>query len=141
MGKGRNSHRRILNVLEQICLDRERTFFANVAAAIVYRRNIISIGVNTKKTDPLQKRFTHHHEAVFLHAELAAIKRAMAILRSDQLQNATLYVCRLKASGPQDHTATWGLAKPCRSCEAGIRKFGIKRVIYTTDMVGTYAEL
>ena len=98
------------------------------------------MGINTKKTDPLQKRYTHHHEAVYLHAELAAIKRAKGLLDEDQLKSCVLYVCRLKATGPQNHTATWGLAKPCRACAAGIREFGIKKVVYTTDTLGEYDE-
>jgi tRNA(Arg) A34 adenosine deaminase TadA len=129
-------------VLEHVCLGNERTFMANVAAAIVYRRNIIAIGINTAKSDPFQKRFAHHEEAIYLHAELQAIKRALAIVdTADQLADCSLYVCRLKASGPRNHVATWGLAKPCRACEAGIRAYGIKRVYYTTDTEGEYAEL
>jgi len=106
---------------------------ARLAAAIVRGNKIVSIGRNRKKSDPLQAKFSKNDEAIFLHAEIHAIKNALREIKVDELQDTTLYVCRVKQ--PLTHTDpfVWALAKPCEGCERAILEFGIKEVIYTTS--------
>ncbi|NDB61641.1 hypothetical protein EB001_24855, partial [bacterium] len=46
------------------------------AAAVVYRNKIVSVGYNRRKSHPFQAKFAKNPEAIFLHAEVHAIKNA-----------------------------------------------------------------
>lgn len=105
---------------------------ARLAAAIVRGNRIVSIGKNRRKSDPLQAKFSKNNEAIFLHAEIHAIKNALRELSVDELQDTTLYICRVKQPLTYTDPFEWALAKPCEGCERAIEEFGIKRVIYTT---------
>ena len=50
---------------------------ARLAAALVKNNKIISFGINRKKTDPLQAKFGKNKDAIYLHAEIHAIKNAL----------------------------------------------------------------
>lgn len=123
----------ILNTLSKVAEANEEYPRARLAAAIVKGNRIISIGINRKKTHPLQKKFSKHPEAVFLHAEIHAIKNSLRELSVDELKNTTMYIVRVKQ--PRTHTDpyVWALAKPCPGCERAILEFGIKNVVYTED--------
>src|ERR1035437_431907 len=82
-------------------------------------------GMNSRKSHPLQKRFSKHSEALCLHAEIAAIHMARKLLRSDDLSSFVLSVARVKKDG------TSGLAQPCSGCMRAIKHFKIKRVEWT----------
>ena len=47
------------------------------AAAVVYRNRIISVGMNSMKSHPLAAKYRKNPHAIFLHAEVAAIKNAL----------------------------------------------------------------
>jgi tRNA(Arg) A34 adenosine deaminase TadA len=102
---------------------------ARIAAAIVYRGEIISIGVNSLKSDPLQARFSKNEHAIFLHAEIAAIKKALKRLSSVEMKKAELYIVRRKKLNGE---ACNGLAKPCQGCQRAIETYEIGKVIYTS---------
>lgn len=107
---------------------------AKLAAAVVYKNKIVSIGINRNKTDPLQAKFGKNDEAIYLHAEIHAIKNALRELSVDDLAKCDLYVCRVKR--PSEKTKkkfVWGMSKPCSGCARAIAEFGIRNVIYTTD--------
>lgn len=85
-------------------------------------RTIARRSNNYEKTHPLQAFFarqTDKPEAVFLHAEIAAI------LASGDRQIHSIHVERYKRDG------TEGLAKPCAACQAAIKAFGIRHITYT----------
>ncbi len=105
---------------------------SRVAACIVYRGRIVSVGVNSKRTDPFQKRFAKNEHAIYLHAEIAAIKVALRHLSLDELKKSTLYVCRVRFEN-EDPTPEWALSKPCEGCRRAIMEFQIERVVYTLD--------
>ena len=99
---------------------------------------MISLGFNQKKTDPFQKEFSHHPEAINMHAEVHAIKQAKKKLSPAMLAKCTIYVARSminqtqkKGGKPVQHFS-FGLAKPCEGCTRCIKKHGIKKVVYTT---------
>jgi len=103
------------------------------AAAIVSRNRIVSIGMNSMKSHPLQAKYGKNPHAIFLHAEIAAIKNALREVEVDDLSKCDIYITRVKKEKPFTNKFVWGLAKPCIGCERAIAEFGLKRVIYTCD--------
>lgn len=94
------------------------------AAAIYISNRLIAVGVNQLKTHPLQKKFGMNDEAIYLHAEVDAIRNALKRVRPLDLQRATLYVARSK-DGKQK------MSKPCSGCQKAIIHFGISHVYWS----------
>ena len=101
---------------------------ARIAAAIVIKNDIVSFGINQMKTHPFQAKYARNDQAVYIHAENAAIMRALKKVDKEELRNATLYVARVKKPNNM-----WGMACPCEGCQKAIDKFGIKKVVYTEN--------
>ena len=118
--------KKIISDLTKAAKDAPKVANYKLAAAIVYKNRIISIGSSSYKTSPFQKRYAADEYKIFLHAEISAIKRALRYLAVDDLKNTSLYVCRVKKAG-------WGNSKPCIGCQRAIAEFGIKKVFYTTE--------
>lgn len=104
-----------------------------IAACIVYKNDIISIGVNQLKSHPFQAKFSRNSDSIFLHAETDAIKNALRHITVDELAKSKLYVCRLKVDHPQKRQYVRGLSLPCEGCKKAIATFNIKKVVYTCD--------
>lgn len=104
-----------------------------MASAIVYRNRIISVGMNSMKSHPLQAKYAKNEHAIFLHSEIAAIKNALREVDVDDLSKCEIYVARVKKEKPFTKKYVLGLAKPCPGCERAIAEFGLKRVVYTCD--------
>ena len=100
------------------------------------------VGLNRLKSHPLQKKFAKHPSGIYIHAEIAAIVKALrwhgiAACRwranseevdyPSRFENYTLYVARARNSGQA------GLAKPCEGCLSAIAAFGIRDVQWTHD--------
>ena len=104
-----------------------------LAAGIVYRNHLIATGINSYKTHPLMLQFGKNADALFIHAEIDAIKNALRLITQDQLARCDMYVVRVKR--PDTSTKKWvhGLAKPCEGCQRAIVSFGLKNIYYTTD--------
>lgn len=123
---------KMIQTLSKIAEDVPIAGRARIAAAIVYKNEIISIGTNQRKSHPLQAKFSRHYQAIHIHAEIDAIARAVKRIDSKRLAQSTLYVARVKL----DSTAgnwMWGLAKPCTGCARAIASFDIKNVVWTMD--------
>lgn len=137
MARVKRRDHKYIDLLMKMLEDREeRVAGQKIAACIVVGNKIISFGENRRKTDPMQKRFGKNTKSIYLHAEIEAIKNAVRRTDPDKLQNATLYVARLK-----EHNHRFfgqGLSKPCSGCKRAINSFGIDRVVYTTDVQGQY---
>lgn len=103
---------------------------SRIAAAIVLDKNIVSFGVNSRKTDTWAFYYSKHPEAICVHAEVAAIKNAVKRVGISVLENSTLYIARRKKSND-----IWvdGNCCPCAGCQKAIKHFKIKKVIYTND--------
>lgn len=101
------------------------------AAAIIYRNRIVALGTNHFKTHPFQIKYRRTPDAIYLHAEVAAIKRAIRQLSEKELKRAVLVSVRVK----YDHglQPRFGMSKPCEGCQRAIVEFGIRRVYYTTE--------
>jgi len=96
---------------------------AKMAAVIKDKREIISFGFNQKKSHPLQKRYSSNPEAICLHSEIDAIRKAPY---RTNLRGKTLFVARVLKGGQR------ALAKPCIGCQRAIKDFGFKEVVYST---------
>lgn len=101
-----------------------------IGAVAVYRHKIISTGFNTKRTEPIQKKYnicrfvedTPHR----CHAEIACLKPLIG--RKDlNWKEVKLYVYREFRNGEI------GMCRPCPSCEKFMRNLGIQRVFYTVN--------
>lgn len=123
--------RNIINTLAKVAEANDEYPKARLAAAIVKNNKIISIGINRMKSDPLQARFGKNKEAIYLHAEIHAIKNSLREIDVEDLKNCILYICRVRQ--PKSKTPyEWALAKPCEGCSRAIVEFGLRKVIYTS---------
>lgn len=104
-----------------------------LAACLVIRNEIISIGVNSDKSHPMQKKFAKNNDAIFKHAEVDCIINALRHVDQEELKNATLYVHRVKRQYKGDKEWSDGMAEPCIGCQKAIEHFNIKNVVYSTD--------
>lgn len=109
-----------------------------LAACLVIRNEVISVGFNSEKSHPMQKRFSKNSESIFKHAEVDAIVGALRHIDSDLLKRSTLYVFRVKKKNKGDMTWVDGMAEPCSGCKKAIEHFGIRKVVYSTDSPGLY---
>jgi tRNA(Arg) A34 adenosine deaminase TadA len=112
-------------------------------ASLYQRNNPIAFGACSLKSHPLQKRFAKNAHAIFLHAEIDAIRQALKKSSVESLQDMTLYVARAKYNKARNvgGKIVWGLAKPCSGCMRAIETFNIQRVVYTTDSDNEYEVL
>lgn len=111
-----------------------------LAACLVLRNEVISIGFNSDKSHPIQARFGRNSESIFKHAEIDCIINALKHIEKEDLQRATLYVYRVKKKSKEDPVLVDGLSKPCKGCCKAIEHFGIKKVVYSTGENGIYCE-
>jgi|TARA_R110000851_G_scaffold141324_2_gene279164 deoxycytidylate deaminase len=129
----KSRHSKYINLLSQIAINVEPVAQARIAACIVYRKNIISVGFNQKKTHPFQQKYCKNNKSIFLHAETDAIKNAINKIELDKLAKSILYICRVKII---NNKFTFGIAKPCDGCMRAISNFDIEKVYYTLDNGG-----
>lgn len=86
------------------------------------------------KSHPFQKMYSKHPAAIYIHAEVSAIKNAVnQRIDSDIIARSTLYIARQKII---DNKWTSGLARPCSGCQRCIAAFDIKQVVYSLDNHG-----
>lgn len=119
----------MLNLLEKVVEASDHPKH-QLAAAMVYKNRILSIGYNRMKSDPFQARFGENDEKIYLHAEISAIKSALRHVRVSELKKCTLYIYRRRKINGQYQQA---LARPCPGCVRAILEFGIEKVIYTNN--------
>ena len=114
---------------------------ARLAAAIVYKNRIISIGINQKRSHPFHAKYSVNEDAIYLPAETDTIRGALRYLSEKQLSKSTLYVCRIKHKNGPGSPIIWGLSKPCIGCQRAIATFDIKNVVYSEEGKGAYSFL
>lgn len=95
-----------------------------LGAVIAQKNNIVSLGVNAKKTHPLQEKFKRYeHLDAWLHAEIHAISLA----RTEDLIDADIYVARVLQNGNP------AASRPCFGCMRALEHYGIRRAFYYQD--------
>jgi tRNA(Arg) A34 adenosine deaminase TadA len=119
-------HKKFVDIALQIARSNDN-FRTKIAAIVIYQNRIVGVGVNDKKTDPLQARFGKNIHSIWIHAEIAAIKNSLRTINLEQLKKSTIIVTRMRRDG------FVGLAKPCSGCMRAIISFGFQRLIYTKD--------
>lgn len=128
-------HNRVIHTLRQAAIDNDISMRHKLAAAVVYKRSVVALGLNSYKTHPLMSRYGKNDQSVFLHAEVDAIKNALRVISPDDLSRCDLYVYRVKK--PAQYRTNWitGLARPCQGCMRAIESFNLRGVYYSLDQV------
>lgn len=101
------------------------------SAVIVYKNDVISLACNKSKSHPFQKRYSKANEAIFLHAEVAAIHNALKRVSLKELSKSTMYVCRVRINN--DNKPFFSYSRPCDGCMRAIAAFNMQKVFYTED--------
>ena len=103
----------------------------HIGCVAVYKGKVLSVGFNTNKTCPLQKRFNKYrndYEGFIFHKTHAEISCLSSIWNLDiDWGKVKLYIYRIR------HDIPFGISRPCSACLAAIREKGIKNIYYTTD--------
>lgn len=133
---------KFIDILCKMAVDVQPVANARIASAIVLKNNIISFGINQRKTHPFQARFGRNSESIYMHAEISAIHNALKRIDVSEISKSTLYIARMKKRKFSEKTFNWvtGNVCPCEGCMRAIVEFGIKRVVYTGED-GTIEEL
>lgn len=105
-----------------------------VGCVIVYRNRIIGSGINSNKTNPMQRKYNRlrgfdpdsTNTKNTIHAECDAILH-LCDYNNINWNKVHIFIYRIK------NKTGFGLARPCKSCEAMIRDLGIKNIYYTTE--------
>ena len=124
--------RKRLDHLLELAHDSPKHFRSKIVAMVVKRNNNISYGFNQRKTHTFQVQYNKNYHAVFVHAEIDAIKNALRKISVNDLSKCDLYVARSKYEEGKKEVLLPGLAKPCVGCQKAIVAFGFKNVFYTS---------
>lgn len=131
--RGITRHDKYMNMLSRIAIAVQPVARARIAACVIYKNEVISFGINQKKSHPFQAIYGTNKESIFLHAETDAIKNALKVISVNELTKSSLYICRVKYEACNKNKFIFGLAKPCPGCSRAIANFGIKNVFYSLD--------
>lgn len=101
-----------------------------LVAAVVDRSTIMSLGSNSWKSSPFQKKWGRNDQSIYFHAETAALKDFLRRYSVDELRGLDMYVARVKLINGAYVPA---LAKPCSGCQRAIEAFGLNNFHYTVD--------
>lgn len=110
-------------------------FYCKVGCVVVQNNSIISSGVSSSKTHPLQLkynvyRFGYSYNSKCIpsvHAEISALSKLVNHETNNDFSNLKVYVYRIRNKTDK------GMARPCAACMALIKKLGIKTVVYSTN--------
>lgn len=95
------------------------------------RGKVVSVGMNRRKSHPMQKQYGITSHSIWLHAEIDCLKRVIRTHSPEEIADMTMYIARVSKRGfPM-------LAKPCSGCQRALEDFGIKQVNWTEDQVET----
>ena len=100
---------------------------AKHSAGLVLKGRLIATGTNKRKTHPIMAKYGRNSEAVYLHAELDCITKALREYGPEVVAASDLYVARVLKSGD------WSNSCPCEGCRRAINAFRIQKVYYTTQ--------
>ena len=99
----------------------------------MYKNHILSVGYNTNKTHPIQKKYNMYRDmekdkvepASGLHAEMMCL---LGLKDMDiDYSKVKLYVYR------EDNDGNLANCRPCPACMELIDRLGIKKIYYTTE--------
>ncbi len=96
-----------------------------MGAVLVLRNGDIFYGYNQQRSHPFQKQWAKHPEAIFLHAEIDALIRAMKMVPDEMIVGSSIYIARVLKNGQP------ALAKPCSGCLGALIHFGVDNIWWT----------
>lgn len=102
-----------------------------MAAGITYKKKLLSVGINQRKTHPIMCNHGYKEEQIYLHAEADAIRNFLNSYDPNFLSNCALHVVRVKKDPDGNYVES--LAKPCNGCMNLIYTYNIKEVTWTID--------
>lgn len=94
------------------------------AAVVIKGGRTLGVGINTTRNDP--NIVDNPKVDAATHAEVAAVR---ACGDPTNLRGATIYVARAGRNGKSM------MSKPCPLCQDFLDNLGIKKVVYTLDMM------
>jgi deoxycytidylate deaminase len=97
--------------------------FRLCAVALDKNGQIISYGVNKRKTHPLQGKYAADQYKIYLHAEIDCITKE----DKEVFRGSTLFVVRKRNDGKH------GCSRPCSGCMRMLRDYGFKSVVYFNE--------
>lgn len=103
----------------------------NLGCVVVYKNKVVSVGYNSQKTHPVQKKYNvfrgiPSNNLGKVHAETKALSM---LLEADlDWNNVTVYTYREHKDG------SLAMARPCNSCMQLMKNLGIRKICYSTDM-------
>lgn len=109
-----------------------------LGCVIVHKNKIISIGHNSKKTSPVQKKYNHYRHfntsnkpvKHSLHAEISALTSIPKCVDVNlDYSQVKVYIYRISPG----KRLSQGLSRPCAGCLQALRDKGVRHIFYTTD--------
>ena len=110
-----------------------------LGCVVVYKKDILSVGYNSYKTNPLMKELDkerydveedYNYHCHSLHAEVSALIKIRHL--DIDFKKVIVYTYR------ESRTGALRMSRPCKSCAKLIRDLGIRKMCYSTDT--GYAE-
>lgn len=110
----------------------------HIGCVAVYHGKIIGIGCNCNKTHPFQKNYNRYREysdtlLPKMHAEINCLNQIKDL--NIKFSKVKLYIYRARKD------KDFGMSRPCPSCMAAIKDFGIREIYYTTNDGYSYEKL
>ena len=104
----------------------------NIGCVAVYKGKVISTGVNSRKSHPMQMKYDKYRHfrddrtpPHTLHAEIDCLNRIDPT--KYDMSKVRLYIYRPRKCSPT------GISRPCPACMKRIKDLGIKVINYSTD--------
>ena len=105
----------------------------------VYKNKILSVGWNSSKTSPLQRKYNKYRDYDIdvdltkntIHAEINCLNKIKDL--EINWSKVNVFVFRIKKDDSR------GMARPCKGCMAFIKSLGIKNIYYSTDLINGWA--
>lgn len=105
-----------------------------IGCVAIYKNKVISIGYNSIKTHPLQKKYNKYRKFSdggnvinhTLHAEVHCLNQIMD--SEINMGKVSLFIFRISSN-----ICSVGMCRPCQACMRLIKNMGIKNIYYTTD--------
>lgn len=111
----------------------------HIGCVIVYKKHIIGMAANSKKTHPMQAEYNKYRNfnktingvKHSVHAEIAAINSIPYTIGKEvtdwsKVKVYTYRICKGRESGK-------GMSRPCPACLNALRDLGIRDIYYSTD--------
>jgi len=124
----RQSNYHFLKIAERVAS--KSSMRHKLAALIVHKNNILSVGYNRQMGTILDKKpigVLCSGGAYSIHAELDALNKAFKVYPEHRIwgNKLTLYVAR----------KGWKLAMPCEDCQKMLKRYGIEEVYFTNGEI------